>query len=522
MKLKTILHLASFFPILLSALFILHLLTIHITVFAMGDDRGSIPMTGAIVMGIFALTVGWGFYRAGHRLVNQVNTLERMAEQVKHGDLNSTAQLQGEDGEVAAVAEVFSQLVVELRGYVDLIGAHKQLKQEYEDALAQTELLRQSAVQSSGSLELLRRAEQGVISWMIERDVFLFTWLPYGTLREVLDVLNDATKDDPGGTTSDLQRALLSLVKTCDKSALAKNGDSRNLLAEKISVCDAFDDAVRLCRGKWRREEAHATIDIRTSKANAGPFDIHADRLSLVQAFAAVLMNASEAMPEGGIITVEFETDISEMVNVSITDQGVGMSDTVRARCMKPFFSTKEGRLGIGLTLANRLVARYGARLGVIGEPGMGTSVHMSFPKQLQQAKAGSTARKKVDPLNILLVEDDEAVRETLVAMLSRDKHLVTAVEDGAAAVLRLREQRFDLVVTDRAMPIMSGEELAIVVKSRYPSTPVLLVTAAGEELERQHLQPEGVDIILCKPVLREDLTIAIARAMNRAHAEKS
>ncbi|MDP6526155.1 MAG: response regulator [Kiritimatiellia bacterium] len=520
MRLKTVLHLASLFPILLSALFILHLFTIHISVFSMGDTRGSIPMTGAILMSIFSLMVGWGFYRVGHKLVKQVNTLEQMAEQVKQGDLNTTAQLPDGKGEVAEVVEVFSQLVVELRGYVELIGAHKQLKQEYEDALAKAELLRQSAVQSSGALELLRRAERGVISWMTEQDIFLFTWLPHDTLRETLGVLENASGNDPAGTPSELQKALLALVKTSEKSALAKDGDSRYLSPENISTCEAFDDAVRLCRGKWRREGFQAKIDIKVNKADAGPFDIHADRLSLVQAFAAILMNAAEAMPDGGVITVEFQTDISGTVNISITDQGAGMSNSVRARCMKPFFSTKEGRLGIGLTLAKRFAARYGARFGVIGEPGMGTSVHMSFPRRLRQAGEEGVAKKQIGQLSILLVEDDDAVRETLLAMLSRENHLVTAVEDGAVAVLRLREKPFDIVITDRAMPIMSGEELAAAVKSRYPSTPVLLVTAAGEEMERQQLQPEGVDVILSKPVLREDLKIAIVMALEKAESE--
>jgi len=477
----------------------------------MGDTRGSIPMTGAILMSIFSLMVGWGFYRVGHKLVKQVNTLEQMAEQVKQGDLNTTAQLLDDKGEVAEVVEVFSQLVVELRGYVELIGAHKQLKQEYEDALAKAELLRQSAVQSSGELELLHRAEQGVISWMIEQDVFLFTWLPFGTLREILGVLNDATEHDPAERPSEVQKALLALVK---------DGDSRDLSSENISTCEAFDDAVRLCRGKWRREGFQAKIDVTVNKADAGPFDIHADRLSLVQAFAAILMNAAEAMPDGGVITVEFQTDISGTVNISITDQGVGMSNAVRARCMKPFFSTKEGRLGIGLTLAKRFAARYGARFGVIGEPGMGTSVHMSFPRRLRQAGEEGSTKKQIGQLSILLVEDDDAVRETLLAMLSGENHLVTAVEDGAVAVLQLRKKPFDIVITDRAMPIMSGEELAAVVKSRYPSTPVLLVTAAGEEMERQQLQPEGVDVILSKPVLRDDLKIAIVRALEKAESE--
>jgi CheY-like chemotaxis protein len=136
----------------------------------------------------------------------------------------------------------------------------------------------------------------------------------------------------------------------------------------------------------------------------------------------------------------------------------------------------------------------------------------MTFPHRPVQVAGTAAAQGQPGPLKILVVEDDAAVRATLAAMLTKDGHRVTDAEDGAAAVLWLRQERFDVVLTDRAMPIMSGDELAVVVKARYPSTPVVMVTGAGEEMERQHLQPEGVDAILPKPVLRDDLRMALAR----------
>lgn len=519
MRLKTILHLASLFPILLSVLFILHIVVLHVSVFVLGQAHDGIPMTGAMAMAILSLAVGWGFYRAGHKLVVQVDTLENMAEQVKSGDLKAAESIPTGKGEVAAVAKVFSQLVVELRGYVDLIGAHKQLKQEYEDALARTEKIRQSAVLTSGALELLNRAERGVISWMIEEDVFLFNWLPYRTLREALEAMINPGEREPAESASETQKTLLALVGNSERAQQKREGDSRTHLPENLSICDAFDDAVCLCRWKWKSEEDHPEIDIKINKGGKGPFEIHADRLNLVQAIAAVLMNAAEAMPEGGTITSEFTTDEGGTVNLSITDMGRGMSENVRAHCTRPFFSTKEGRLGIGLTFANRFATRCGARLGVISEPGMGASVHMSFPGKHRKVKADASILKSAGPLSILLVEDDEAVRETITSLLSREKHTVTSVKDGAEAVLQLRESSFDVVVTDKAMPIMTGEELALVVKTRYPLTPVILLTASGEEMKRKHIHPEGVDIILSKPVLREDLRIALAHAIEQGEA---
>jgi CheY-like chemotaxis protein len=117
----------------------------------------------------------------------------------------------------------------------------------------------------------------------------------------------------------------------------------------------------------------------------------------------------------------------------------------------------------------------------------------------------------------VLLVEDDASTRDTLSTLLSHAGHYVTAAEDGPAAVLLLRQRPFDVVLTDRAMPIMSGDELAMVVKSRYPSTAVVLVTGMGGEMVRRDQQPEGVNVILPKPVSPGSLELALARAMDQA-----
>ena len=156
MRLRTTLQLASFFPIFLAALFVVYLFTVHVTGVTSGDGGSALPRTSATVMGIFALLAGWGFYRMGHRLVGQIGMMETMAERVRRGDLTAIAQLSGgkEDG-VGAVTEVFSELVVELRGYVELIGAHETLKHELEAANVTARRLREAAVPVSGALALL-------------------------------------------------------------------------------------------------------------------------------------------------------------------------------------------------------------------------------------------------------------------------------------------------------------------------------------------------------------------------------
>lgn len=507
MRLRTTLHLASFFPIFTSTLFILHLYLVKLSVPGK-VGIGTLPGNAAIAMAIFSLLTGWAFYRAGTRLAGQVGELGRMADRVKRGDIKSIGSPFGGKGEVAEAAGVLSELVVELRGYVDLISAHEKLRSELDETRAALERSRANAIPVSGAMELLRRAELGIVTRLLGAEHALVSSLPAGVLRAAFAAEGDgfgllSLGDDAG------QEVRLALRRIAAGPASA---------ADEVSVKDAIEDAVALCRWKWGRERGGGMPVAVTISASAGAHDVRAERTGLVQLFAAVLVNAAEAMDGGGSVAVAIESESDGWVNVTVSDTGSGMSDAVRLRCVRPFFSTKEGHLGIGLTVAARLAARYGGRLGVIGEPGKGSAVHVSLPRYRQSERAVIPSSGRSRPhFKILLVEDDPAVRETLAAMLVSEKHSVTSAEDGAAAVLQLRRARFDVVITDRAMPIMTGDELAAVVKKRYPDTPVVMVTGVGEEMGRRGVQPEGVDIVLPKPVLREDMRIALATVSDRA-----
>ena len=433
MRLRTTLHLASFFPIFISALFIAYLFTVHLTVVLPADGRTDIPTVGAIVMAIFALVVGWCFYRAGLRLVRQVGVLEHMTDRVQRGDLSTTTRVPAGKGEVATIANVFKQMVVELRGYVELIGAHEKLKKECDAALAQAEQLRESSVEVSGVLELLERAEHGIITRLLETDQFLLAWLPGGTLSAMLGT--------PGLTSTGAVTTPLPPDVRAVFQRLARGGAADAKPSGTVSVLEALQDAVRLCRWKWERERPQATVNVTIDAAHAESVDVLAGYLDLVQAFAALLVNAAEAMPDGGTIMVELRIDADGTRSIAITDSGRGMATSVRARCMKPFFSTKEGHLGIGLNLAGRLATRHDGRLGVIGEKDKGTTVYLTLPRPPKPGDAGTSMRMSHGPLKVLLVDDDDAARETLLAMLAKQGHQATGAADGAAAVLLLRKQ---------------------------------------------------------------------------------
>jgi nitrogen-specific signal transduction histidine kinase/CheY-like chemotaxis protein len=217
-----------------------------------------------------------------------------------------------------------------------------------------------------------------------------------------------------------------------------------------------------------------------------------------------VAMNAVDAMPNGGKLTLETanvildETYVArypdlpagEYVMLAITDTGTGMSEEVKARLFEPFFSTKPVGQGTGLGLSTcyGIVKQSGGHIGVYSEPGRGTSFKVYLPQSSLPTKVPST--KLLTPHlplgteTILLVEDDPSLREMATTLLERLGYTILAAANGIEA-LRLMERspagRIDLLFTDMVMPHMDGQELAKRVLAASPPTRVLFTSAFTE-----------------------------------------
>jgi CheY-like chemotaxis protein len=200
-------------------------------------------------------------------------------------------------------------------------------------------------------------------------------------------------------------------------------------------------------------------------------------------------------------------------VELLVSDTGVGMSEEVRQRVFDPFFTTKGGRgMGLGLSVVYGIMERHGGHIAVRSAPGQGTTVSLRFrPAPGGEADAApSLARHRPVPRRILVVEDDPAVRDTIVSLLRAAGHLVTDAPGGAAGIDRLADGPVDLVLTDLGMPEVTGWDVARAVRARHPRLPVVLLTGWGERSTRETAPPGLVDRILEKPVSLNDLLTAI------------
>jgi PAS domain S-box-containing protein len=253
---------------------------------------------------------------------------------------------------------------------------------------------------------------------------------------------------------------------------------------------------------------------------------VHADPQQLELALLNLAVNARDAMPEGGRIVISAREErlapedgapAGDYVALIVTDQGEGMDAATLDRAMEPFFTTKGvGKgTGLGLSMVHGFAEQCGGRLVLRSEAGKGTSAAIYLPITeipLTLSGDGHDERAVPDmaPLRILAVDDDSLVLTNTAGMLEDLGHTVLHATSGLDALRCLHEQAVDLVLTDFAMPRMTGVQLAEAVTAEWPDLPVLLVTGYAET------PAEGADHLprLAKPFREEQLVRAIDEVM--------
>jgi signal transduction histidine kinase len=246
---------------------------------------------------------------------------------------------------------------------------------------------------------------------------------------------------------------------------------------------------------------------------------IPANEPRLREALVNLVLNAVDAMPKGGTVRLSAECD-AETVTLRVSDTGAGMSDDVRKRCFEPFFTTKGKRgSGLGLAIVYGIVTRHGGQIAVESEKDKGTTFVIRLPlvarETTPQEKALAIPFGRPAPvLNVLVVDDEEWARVLVQRFLTLKGHAVLTAASGHEALETFRRQPVDLVITDRAMPDLSGDRVAAAIKRLSPTTPVIMLTGFGDIMDVRQEKPAGVDYVLGKPVTPDQLQEAVIHTM--------
>jgi PAS domain S-box-containing protein len=249
-----------------------------------------------------------------------------------------------------------------------------------------------------------------------------------------------------------------------------------------------------------------------------------ADPNQIEMAILNLSVNARDAMPDGGRLTLSATTERVEdsgsaglpagrYIRISVTDTGAGMDEETQRRAIEPFFSTKGiGRgTGLGLSMVHGLASQLGGALKISSTPGVGTNVELWLPVSETVAEQGQPASPQVSAETkagtVLLVDDEPLVRASTADMLHELGFAVIEADSADAALaLAAQEPVFDLLVTDHLMPGKTGVDLAMALREQRADLPVLIVSGYAETDSLPQLFPR-----LTKPFRQADLAAAIA-----------
>ena len=291
-----------------------------------------------------------------------------------------------------------------------------------------------------------------------------------------------------------------------------------NLMAQQV---------LDLTRARWDDlpQRQGIVIEARTELAQDLPM-IAGIESEVREALVNLVLNAVDAMPVGGTLTLRTRVSSNGSgsgslpeVQIEVQDTGQGMDEETQRRCLEPFFTTKGERgTGLGLAMVFGVIRRHGAEIEVVSAPGEGTTMLLSFPGKADHLLGvGPLTNAHATPprLRILVVDDDPLILKSLRETLEADGHLVTTATGGQEGIQAFQaaegNAQFAVVITDLGMPRVDGRRVAGAVKTLRSSAGVILLTGWGQRLVAEGDIPPHVDRVLAKPPKIGELRAALA-----------
>lgn len=326
------------------------------------------------------------------------------------------------------------------------------------------------------------------------------------------------------------------------------------------------NQVIELTRPRWRDipQARGIMIQLRTEFQDNLP-EILASQSELREAITNLLLNAVDAMPQGGQLLLRTTTGervsgwaggqvsrpshtpaslpaclpahpgrrASEplavtLVTLEIIDTGIGMDEQTAKRCLEPFFSTKGKRgTGLGLPMVYGIMQRHQGDIQIHTQPSRGTTIRLHFPVLQSQPSYTPASPPACLPAprsrRVLCIDDEPIVRELLDQLLHNAGHTVELADGGQAGLDQFRAAAargapFHLVITDLGMPYIDGRQLATTIKAESPDTPIIMLTGWGTIIKQDGDLPTHVDAVLSKPPKTDELLHTLARLTDLAH----
>jgi signal transduction histidine kinase/CheY-like chemotaxis protein len=299
-----------------------------------------------------------------------------------------------------------------------------------------------------------------------------------------------------------------------------------------VDINQVIHDVIELTRPRWRDISQRGGISIQFKLELEPQLPLlFSDSSEFREALINLVFNSVDALPHGG--TIRFvtrslnvpdpeENNTARWIHVEVHDDGMGMDEKTRQRCLEPFFSTKSlrGGTGLGLAMVYGMVQRHEGTINIESAPGKGTCIRLTFPIQEKPSCVTPDTLPQVNPnqsLNILCVDDDETIRLLLEDFLTHYKHRVTTAANGEQGLelfraAKQKNQLFDIIITDLGMPNMDGHQLSRIIKRESPRTPVVMMTGWGAIMKQEGETAGEIDALVGKPPRMQELNDLLLR----------
>jgi signal transduction histidine kinase/ActR/RegA family two-component response regulator len=325
-----------------------------------------------------------------------------------------------------------------------------------------------------------------------------------------------------------IQRAVEDVAHTVARMKDFYRQREPQLTLATVRLNELVRQVIDLTRARWSDmpQQQGTVIDMRQDLMADLPPVMGAES-EIREALINLIFNAVDALPADGVITLRTRAvhaatgSQNRYVQIEVADNGVGMDEETRLRCLEPFFTTKGERgTGLGLAMVYGVAQRHGAEIEIESKAGEGTLVRLNFPAATaaaltpDQPEAGSVMPRR---LRLLIVDDDPLLLKSLRDILESDGHVVVTANDGDAGIeafhaAETRGDHFAAVITDLGMPYTDGRKVATAIKAASPSTPVILLTGWGQRLVSEDDIPAHVDRVLSKPPKLRELREALVQ----------
>ena len=280
-----------------------------------------------------------------------------------------------------------------------------------------------------------------------------------------------------------------------------------------VDLNSVVKEAISMTRPRWEKEAQAQAVNIKMVQDLMPIPRAWGNEAELHEMLTNLIFNAVDAIEDEGQIRIATREADGDVL-LTVSDDGCGMEESTRQQCLNPFYTTKgEAGTGLGLSTTVGIVNRHEGDIAVESEPGAGTTFRITLKAAPETETVGATDGKpRGKSLQILAAEDDPTQRKVLGEMLDSLGHTVDLAADGEEALQKFDDGWYDVIITDRAMPAIRGEELASMIRSRVPDKPTIMLTGFGDMMNASGERPENIDVVVSKPTSLNKLAEAIGR----------